>query len=419
MKIGSVINNSAWLLFEKSFRLVSVFLVNAYIARYLGPDQYGVLAYLLNLVALLWGITNLGADSIAVRELSVNKKNQFLSTLFIARIASGTLLYGLSFFVVSNINGPEKINIYWAIAGFAIIIQAGEVIDLKYQSELKSKYTAKSKIIALVLSSILKIVFIKTEMPLIAFVIANLIEYALFISALAFTYAASNKIDIFEGVSIKIGKKIIAESWPVIISGVGTYLYWKSDVLILSNVIGSTAVGLYAAATTLSQLATNLPTIIMVSMLPYLSKINRENSAQFNRLFGVILLYGWGLSIVIAILMFSFASQIVNVIYGVSFRESIEIFEVHVFTLIPITIGIITSTWITINRKINYLLFKAIAGAIFCPVANIILIQKYGVIGAAWSALATVIIVDLLIVLAIDKRLFLTIFRMQNVSKSS
>jgi O-antigen/teichoic acid export membrane protein len=419
MQIANVINNSAWLLFEKGFRLVSVFIVNAYIARYLGPDQYGVLAYLLNLVALLWGITNLGADSIAVRELSITKNNQFLPTLFIARIASGTLLYGLSFFIIGNITGPEKINAYWAIAGLAIIIQAGEVIDLKYQSELKSKYTVKSKIIALVLSSILKIVLIKTEMPLIWFVIANFIEYALFISALTITYRASNKINIFEGASIEIGKKIITESWPVIISGVGTYLYWKSDILILNSIIGSSAVGLYSAATSLSQLATNIPTIIMISLLPYLSRMNRENSAEFNRLFGVILLYGWGLSIAIAILMFIFANKIVYAIYGDSFRKSIEIFEVHVFTLIPITIGIISSTWITINRKMHYLLLKAATGAIFCPVANIILIQKYGVMGAAWSALATLIIVDLLIVLVIDKRLFSAIFRMQNVSKSS
>src|SRR5438270_7885961 len=67
--LGKIIANTGWLVADKFVRMGMGVLVGAWIARYLGPRNFGTLNYALAFAGLFGAITSLGLDSVVKREL--------------------------------------------------------------------------------------------------------------------------------------------------------------------------------------------------------------------------------------------------------------------------------------------------------------------------------------------------------------
>lgn len=64
-----------WILSENILRLFVGFFVGVYVARYLGPDEFGVYNYCLAILTILTPILKLGLDNILVKEF-VNRHHE-------------------------------------------------------------------------------------------------------------------------------------------------------------------------------------------------------------------------------------------------------------------------------------------------------------------------------------------------------
>jgi O-antigen/teichoic acid export membrane protein len=65
--------NTSWLLGEKILRITLGVFVGIWVARYLGPEKFGLFSYAGSFVALFAAIATLGLDGIVVRELVKNE----------------------------------------------------------------------------------------------------------------------------------------------------------------------------------------------------------------------------------------------------------------------------------------------------------------------------------------------------------
>ena len=76
--------NTSWLLGEKILRMVVALFVGIYVARYLGPEHYGLLSYALSFVWLFSSLASFGIDDILIRELvrSPEQRSNLLGTVF-------------------------------------------------------------------------------------------------------------------------------------------------------------------------------------------------------------------------------------------------------------------------------------------------------------------------------------------------
>lgn len=61
--------NTSWMMAEQMLRIIAGLLVGIWVARYLGPQQFGLFSYVLAFTAIFGGIAKLGLDGIMVREL--------------------------------------------------------------------------------------------------------------------------------------------------------------------------------------------------------------------------------------------------------------------------------------------------------------------------------------------------------------
>ena len=86
--------NTTWLLGERVLRMVVSLFVGIYVARYLGPERFGLLSYTLSFVWLFSSLASFGLDDILVRELvqSPEKRNNLLGTVFWLKVC-GTAVW--------------------------------------------------------------------------------------------------------------------------------------------------------------------------------------------------------------------------------------------------------------------------------------------------------------------------------------
>src|SRR5436190_14620310 len=80
--------NTSWMFLGRIVGLLISFFVTAYVARYLGPANYGMLIYAISFVGLFSFLANLGIDQILYRDLVrfPEKANELLGTTFILKL---------------------------------------------------------------------------------------------------------------------------------------------------------------------------------------------------------------------------------------------------------------------------------------------------------------------------------------------
>ena len=154
--------NTSWLLGERILRMAISLFVGIYVARYLGPERFGILSYANSFVGLFTAIATLGLDGIVVRELVKlpRQRDKLLGTSFLLKVAGALVMWLMILIATFFTKNDLLTNTLIAIIAFGVIFQAFNVIDFNFQAEVKSKYVVCSQFVQLVFSSFIKLVLI-------------------------------------------------------------------------------------------------------------------------------------------------------------------------------------------------------------------------------------------------------------------
>ena len=68
-ELFDILSNTSWLFFDKFIRILAALFVGLWMARYLGPEQFGLLSFAIAFIALFAAIATLGIDNIVIREI--------------------------------------------------------------------------------------------------------------------------------------------------------------------------------------------------------------------------------------------------------------------------------------------------------------------------------------------------------------
>ena len=150
--LQKVIGNTGWLFGDKILRMGMGLLVGAWIARYLGPGQFGLLSYAGAFVLLFSAIATMGLDSIVVRNIvrDPSCRDEALGSAFALKFVGGLVTLLLSLVTILILR-PDDALTHWlvVIAGAATIFQAFDAIATSgFQSQIQSKYTVYAKNVA-------------------------------------------------------------------------------------------------------------------------------------------------------------------------------------------------------------------------------------------------------------------------------
>ena len=387
--IKKVIHNSGWLLFDKLVRMGLGLFVGAWIARYLGPTQYGELAYVLTYLAFFQSIATLGMDGIVVRDISKdeNKAGQILGTVFSLRLIVGFICWIFAISGMALLNGWRDQSVYiTALAGATLVFQAADTVDLWFQSQSQSRRTVLVKLSAYIVSNGIKVVLIINDASILDFSFVIGLEAVIISIGFIFAYKKYPCKQPWQRIKEKY-HDLLKESWPFIISGISIIAYMRIDQLMIKNYLGDKELGIYAAVLPLATIWQFIPMTLSVSIAPLVAKKKTEGNDVYYKtlinIFRAFAMLGWLVCIPISFL----SSFIVSFLFGHQYMAGANILMILVFTNIFINMGVAQSLWIINERKSKISLYKTIIGVMICIISNIILIPVYGVMGAAVSAI--------------------------------
>lgn len=383
--------NTSWLFGEKILRMFVGLFVGIWVARYLGPEQFGLFSYAISFVGLFTVIATLGLNDIVVRELvkDESRRDELIATAFWMKLMGALVLFIILAIAINFTSNDTYTNILIFIVASAAIFQSFNVVDFYFQSQVMGKYTVYVNIISLFLSSIIKIFLILNEAPLIYFVCVVLFDS--FILAIGFSYFffKKTKIRVKElKFKMKISASLLKDSWLMMIAGAAIALYMRIDQVMIKEMLDSEAVGQYAAAVRLSEAWYFIPMVIASSLFPAIinaKKVNEE--LYYARLQNLYDLMVW-MAIAIAIPMTFMSDWVVNLLYGEQYNQAGSVLMIHIWAGVFVFLSVANDKWFYVENKAKLLTFKVLTGALSNILLNALLIPLYGIIGAA---IATII----------------------------
>lgn len=389
--LQKIISNTGWLFGDRILRMGVGLFVGVWVARYLGPEQYGILNYALAFVGLFSVLSTLGLDDIVVRELVKypKRQNEILGNVFLLKLSGGCLAF-LSVVVISAMMKPEDtlIRLIIAIMGLGLIVQSFNTIDLWFRSQVASKYTVLSGNSSFVLASVTKVALILKRASLLAFVIVNLGQTILSMIGLIFFFQKKGKSLIRWRPAYSMAVNLIKESWPLIFAGLAIAIYMKIDQVMLGEMISKKKVGIYAAAVRLSEIWYFIPVAIASSVFPAIVKSKQLGEKiykyRIQKFYDLNATLAYLLSIPITFL----APFIIRTLYGDAYAGSETIFAIHIWACLFVFLGVARGQYLVNEGLIKFSFFATAVGAILNVGLNFILIPLYEGVGAA---IATVV----------------------------
>ena len=382
--------NTSWMFAEQFLRMAAGLLVGVWVARYLGPQQFGVFSYALAFVSIFAGIAKLGLDSILVRNLvnAPDQRDVYLGTAFWLKLGGAMLTLGIVVITSLFSANDRTTSLYIFIIACGILFQASEVIDFYFQAKVLSRFVSLCKMTQLLISSLLKLYFVLTGAALICFVVVSLVDQITLALTLHLAYRQQKIGSFHRRFDWRVARKLLEDGWPLIFSSVLVMIYLRIDQIMIKRLLGEREVGLFSAAVRLSEVWYMLPVIITSSLFPAIigAKLAGESLYRF-RLQRLYTLMMW-LALGIALPMTFLGEWLVTRIYGVAYREAGAVLVIHTWTSVFVFLGVVTGSWLISEGLQRHILYRTLACAVINILLNLALIPRYGIRG---SAVATVI----------------------------
>ncbi|QWE08946.1 flippase [Polynucleobacter ibericus] len=366
------------------------------------------MTYYIAFIALFQGVTNLGLDGIAVRELSHHHlcAHVILGTIYRLRIFAGIGCWLLAVLSYGLIEGASGSGIYIiGLVGATLVFQASDTVDLWFQGQSQSKRTVVAKAIAYLLVNGIKVMLILMQAPMMAFVVVIAAESLLNALAIFIAYKSFPSSDSWAP-SKEVAKKLLQESWPYILSTLSIIIYMRIDQIMIRNMLDERSLGIFSAMLPIASAWNMIPGTIVISISPYMAKKYLEGRAAFNNALLYMFRALWVISLFAILFTTLISSFLIPAIFGVQYFDSIHILNIYVWTCLPIALGVGQGIWMLNERKSKLSMIQTVSGAIASVLTNWALIPSFGLVGAAYAAILSQVISTTLINLLISRKLF-------------
>ena len=182
MRKNRVFNNVKWVVICKTVQSITQLVIGMLTARYLGPNNYGLINYAKSVVAFAIPFMRLGLDITLTKELIDNpeQQNQVMGTALVMEMISSLICLGAitGFVTVFNHGEPQTI-VVCVLYGLSMFFQVAELIQYWFHSNLKSKYPSVAALVSYCVVSVIKVYLLATSRNIYWFAIVYSVEYGI------------------------------------------------------------------------------------------------------------------------------------------------------------------------------------------------------------------------------------------------
>lgn len=394
MKIKNLLNskvtrNASWIIAGRVYHMVLAFVVGLLTARYLGPNNYGLINYAATYTSFFASFCTLGINSVIVKNFvdHPDEEGETVGSAIILRTISSVLSVVMMMcitFIADN--GEKTTNIVVFLCGIGVVFQVMDTLDYWFQSRLESKYSAFATVISYTVVSIYKVWLLVTGKSVEWFAVSTSIDYLVVAIILLIVYKKRNGPQF--SCSMRKAKELFMSSYHFILAGLMVSIYGSTDKFMLKQLLNEAEVGYYSTAVSLCNTWVFLLTAIIDSLYPVIlqSFNNKELFERKNKQLYSIVFY---ISVSVSILFSVLATPVVRILYGKAYIAAAAPLRIITWYTAFSYLGVARNAWIVSYNKQNYLKYLYIGAAVTNVVLNVIMIPLWGASGAAFASLLT------------------------------
>ncbi len=395
---SSLAKNAVFNTFYRLMDILFPLISSGYVARMLTPEGVGRYAAAANNVSYFVLLGSLGIQAYAIRETAKKRDDKKArDKLFSEMLAVNAILTLLAVVIFSvcllftGLFSAEK-TLYF-VCGFAVLVNFLNV-GWFFQGTEEFKIIALRSLIVKLLGLIAVVVFVHSP--------EDIYKYALISIFSGLAYHLFNII--YAGIRVKIRLKNI-DIKPHIKSlvflalcTVSTELYARMDITMLGIMDKDASVAYYSYSQKIIGMIITTAIAVTAVFLPRLSYYYSSDSTKFNKLtkFGVDLMILISFPACLGII--SVASPLITLWLGEGYGDAVHCLMVLAFMIPLKCIGDLVCYQVMMCAgKEFYLMISYLITMAVNFVNNLILIPKYGALGASIASLISEIIVFILV----------------------
>ena len=373
--------------------MASALFVGILVARYLGPENYGIMNYVISYVALFSVFATFGLDNIEIRELSRqnDKKDTILGTCFSIRILFAVLAYLGIVFSLSIYKTDRFTSLMILAYGLTLFTGTGNILRNYFTSIVQNKYIVKSEIFRTFIGAGIKILLLWLKAPLEYFIYAQLFDTVLVASGYYISYKSivgSVRLWRFDKTIIGF---ILKESFPLVLSGAAVIIYQRIDQVMIGNMLNKTEVGYFATAGKFVDLIVFLPTVLVQTVTPMLIRAKENHPETYEAKKKTFVSITTWTAIIMSLVVSMLAYWLITYTYGVKYAPAIPVLQIMAFKAVGMALSSSGGQIIIMERMQKWAFIRNIIGCFICIILNYLLIPRFGVIGSAAVTIVTVL----------------------------
>lgn len=386
---AKVTKNVGWALAGKIVSLLGSLLVGILVARYLGPEQYGLMNYVISYVCIFQVFANFGLDNIQIREEAkhIEQRDVIIGTAFTIKVILAILTIALVAVSVLITEANPFTRLMIMLYSTSIVLNSFNVIRNHFTSIVLNEYVVKTEISRTVIGAFIKIGLLYAKADLIWFVGVYTFDFVL----LASGYISSYRLKAGRLKSWHFDKKwaryLIRQSFPLMLSGAAVMVYQRIDQVMIGKMIDDASVAQFSVASKFVEILIFVPTIIAQTVSPLLVQ-TREKSEDVYRnkaqMFMNITIWG---SLLMSAAMSLLSYYIVLWTFGEKYLPAVVILQILSFKAVSVALSNTAGQLIIIEGLQKYAIYRDSFGCLICVIFNLLLIPRFGTTGSAIVAI--------------------------------
>jgi O-antigen/teichoic acid export membrane protein len=421
--LSNIFTNIGWLFFDKVMRMGVGLLVTLWVARYLGPQQFGLLNFGLAFVALFGTIGTLGLPSIAVRDIvqAPSRADETLGTTLLLQLMGGTTAFLASVGTIGLLRPEDPTaTAIVAILGAGLVFKSAESLKYWFEARVQSKYPVWVENAIFVGASAGKIVLIIGQASVVAFAWLALGQVAAVAIGLVMLYSVKGGELLLLRPAVPRAISLLKDSWPLALAGVSVMIYMRIDQIMLGQLDSDRSVGIYSAAVRISEVWYFIPTVVVASVFPAIVNAKAKGEELYMRrlqqLHDLLVI----ITLAVAVPMTFLSTWVVVGLFGHEFAAAGPVLAIHIWSAVFVSLSIASGKWFIIENRQILTFQRAIVGAGVNVGLNMVWIPAAGSIGAAYATVVSYAVSALLVDLlqSETRPLFLMKLRAFNIIRS-
>lgn len=389
--LRKVVGNTLWQLTDKVSRMVVGLVVGIWIARYLGPEDFGLLNFAIAFVALFSPFADLGLQAVVVRDLGrrAHDRIEIVASALALRLTGAVAAIVLALAAIAWLRPDLDARLIVLAVALSLLPQAWDVIDFDYQSRMDTRPIVIIRTVSLLAFAAVKIGLILAESEVVWFALAVTGEAAL--SALLMRILFRSNVDRF-GVSratLKEIRALLHSCWPLAVAALSVVLYMRIDQVMIGEMLDDRAVGVFSAAVRVSESWYFVPMAITAAIAPALTAAYSESTQSYKRKLILAMSSMFYFGVCAAVLFALWSEEIVGFLFGARYAAASDVLLIHAWTGVFVCFGLASGPWFVNGGMLRWRMFHTVGGVLLNVGLNLSLIPRYGVNGAAIATLVS------------------------------